>query len=217
MAGAVVCAQGGGVRVIGLTGGIAAGKSTISQALQELGAVIIDADKVGHEAYQPGTDTYDALVNHFGRTIVAENGEIDRRKLGALVFANPAKRIELQDIVWPRMKEMMRARLARLREEGARVVVIEAAVLIEASWTDIVDEVWVVQVPEEVALARLMARNGLSAEDGRARIRAQLTNAQRAAYAQVVIDNSGSVDEARARVGAEWAQLLRRVETASSG
>jgi dephospho-CoA kinase len=195
------------MRVIGLTGGIAAGKSTISQALVDHGAVVIDADKVGHEAYQPGTDTYQALVAHFGNEIVAESGEIDRRKLGGIVFGDPQKRIELQDIVWPRMKEMMRGRLAQLRAEGIQVAVIEAAVLIEASWTDIVDEVWVVQVPEDVALARLMARNGLSAEDGRARIRAQLTNAERAAHAGVVIDNSDTVEEARARVDAEWANL----------
>lgn len=198
------------MRVIGLTGGIAAGKSTISEALREHGAVIIDADKVGHEAYEPGTETYQALVTHFGPAIVAESGAIDRRKLGGIVFGDPQKRIELQDIVWPRMKEMMRARLAQLRAEGVQIAVIEAAVLIEASWTDIVDEVWVVQVPEEVALARLMARNGLSAEDGRARIRAQLTNAERAAHANVIIDNSGTVQAARARVDAEWAKLLER-------
>ncbi len=192
------------MRVIGLTGGIAAGKSTISEALRERGAVVIDADKVGHEAYQPGTETWRALVGHFGKEIVAADGQIDRRKLGAIVFADPARRVELQDIVWPRMKDMMRARLAELRAAGTRVAVIEAAVLIEAAWTDIVDEVWVVQVPEEVALARLMARNGLSAEDGRARIRAQLSNAERAAHARIVLDNSGTVAAARARVDQEW-------------
>jgi dephospho-CoA kinase len=198
------------MHVIGLTGGIAAGKSTISEALSAHGAVVIDADKVGHEAYQPGTETYQALVAHFGREIVAESGEIDRRRLGGIVFGDPQKRIELQEIVWPRMKEMMRGRLNQLRAEGVQVAVIEAAVLIEASWTDIVDEVWVVQVPEDVALARLMARNGLSAEDGRARIRAQLTNAERAAHAGVVIDNSGTVEEASARVDAEWLKLVKR-------
>lgn len=192
------------MRVIGLTGGIAAGKSTISEALRERGAVVIDADKVGHEAYQPGTDTWRALVDHFGREIVADDGQIDRRRLGAIVFADPAQRRALQDIVWPRMKDMMRARLDELRAAGTGVAVIEAAVLIEAAWTDLVDEVWVVQVPEEVALARLMARNGLSAEDGRARIRAQLSNAERAAHAHVTIENSGTVEDARARVDQEW-------------
>lgn len=192
------------MRVIGLTGGIAAGKSTVSEALRERGAVIIDADKVGHEAYQPGTETYHALVGHFGGQIVGDNGEIDRRRLGGIVFNNPAERVALQDIVWPRMKEMMRSRLAEHRAAGAQVIVIEAAVLIEASWTDLVDEVWVVQVPESVALARLMSRNGLSEQDGLARIRAQLTNAERAARAQVIIDNSGAIAEARTQVDAAW-------------
>lgn len=195
------------MRVIGLTGGIAAGKSTISQILAELGAVVIDADKVGHEAYRRGTEAWQALVAHFGEGILAPDGEIDRRKLGAIVFADPAERRALQDIVWPRMKEMIRQRLAELRANGTRVAVVEAAVLIEAGWTDLVDEVWVVQVPEEVALRRLVARNNLPEADARARIRAQLTNAERAARADVVIDNSGTVAEARAQVERAWAKL----------
>lgn len=193
------------MRVIGLTGGIAAGKSTVSAALAEQGAVIIDADKVGHEAYLPGTDTWKALVAHFGEQIVTDDEQIDRRRLGAIVFGDPAQRVELQNIVWPRMKEMMRSRLTDLRAAGAEIVVIEAAVLIEAQWTDLVDEVWVVQVPEEVALARLMSRNGLSEQDGRARIRAQLSNAERAAHARVVIENNGSIEEAEGRVRAALA------------
>jgi dephospho-CoA kinase len=188
------------MRVIGLTGGIAAGKSTVSEALREAGAVVIDADRVGHEAYLPGTETHAALVEAFGREIVAESGEIDRRALGAIVFADPAQRQRLQDIVWPRMKQMMRARLDALAAEGTDLAVIEAAVLIEASWQDLTDEIWVVQVPEAVARERLMARNGLSAEDANARIRAQLTNEERARHADLIIDNSGSVEDAREQV-----------------
>ena len=199
------------MRVIGLTGGIAAGKSTVSEALREAGAVVIDADKVGHEAYQPGTETQAALVEAFGREIVAETGEIDRRKLGAIVFSDPAQRQRLQDIVWPRMKAMMRQRIAALRAEGTAIVVVEAAVLIEADWLDLVDEVWVVQVPEEVAMQRLMARNGFSAEDARARIRAQLTNDERASHAHVIIDNSGGIEDARKRVQSELRRLESRV------
>ncbi len=204
------------MRVIGLTGGIAAGKSTISEALSERGAVIIDADKVGHEAYQPGTDTWQALVAHFGREIVGEADQIDRRKLGGIVFANPDERLKLQDIVWPRMKDMMRARIEESRAAGAEVVVVEAAVLIEAKWTDIVDEVWVVQVPEPVALARLMSRNGLSEEDGRSRIRAQLSNDERAGHARLIITNDGTIAEARAQVDAEWESLIERAGSAST-
>ena len=188
------------MRVIGLTGGIAAGKSTVSEALREAGAAVIDADKVGHEAYLPGTETHAALVEAFGPEIVAESGEIDRRKLGAIIFSDPAQRDRLQAIVWPRMKQMMRARLDELAAQGTELAVIEAAVLIEASWQDLTDEIWVVQVPEAVARERLMARNGLSAEDANARIRAQLTNEERAHHADAIIDNSGSVEDAREQV-----------------
>jgi dephospho-CoA kinase len=188
------------MRVIGLTGGIAAGKSTVSEALRESGAVVIDADKVGHEAYRPGTETYAALVDAFGDQIRAEDGEIDRRKLGAIVFADPEQRRRLQDIVWPRMKEMMRGQLAELSAQGTRLAVVEAAVLFEAGWQDLMDEVWVVQVPEEIAMQRLMTRNGFSAQDAQSRIRAQLSNEERARHADVIIDNSGDIENARRQV-----------------
>ncbi len=193
--------------VIGLTGGIASGKSTISQALSERGATVVDADKVGHDVYRPGTEGWQRVVDAFGREVVAENGEIDRRALGAIVFGDPAQRERLQGIVWPIMKEMMRRMIAECRERGDAVVVIEAAVLIEASWQDLVDQVWVVTVPEAVAEQRLIARNGLTQEQAQARIAAQLTNEERAAQAQVVIDNSGSVADAQVRVAALWNEL----------
>jgi len=183
-----------------LTGGIAAGKSTVSEALRESGAVVIDADKVGHEAYRPGTETYAALVDAFGDQIRAEDGEIDRRKLGAIVFADPEQRRRLQDIVWPRMKEMMRGQLAELSAQGTRLAVVEAAVLFEAGWQDLMDEVWVVQVPEEIAMQRLMTRHGFSPQDAQSRIRAQLSNEERARHADVIIDNSGDIENARRQV-----------------
>jgi len=193
------------MRVIGLTGGIAAGKSTVTETLRAAGAAVIDADKVGHEAYQPGTETHAALVEAFGGEILADDGQIDRRRLGAIVFADPEQRRRLQAIVWPRMKQMMREQLDALSAQGTKLAVVEAAVLIEAEWQDLMDEVWVVQVPEEVAMQRLIARNGFSAEDAQARIRAQLSNAERSRHAQVIIDNSGSVEDARRQVEAALA------------
>ena len=204
------------MRVIGLTGGIAAGKSTVTEALRAHGAMVIDADKVGHDAYRQGSETWQALVAQFGKEILAEDSEINRRALGAIVFADPAQREALQGIVWPRMKEMMRGQLADLAREGVAVVVLEAAVLIEARWDDIVDEVWVVQAPEEVALARLMARNGFSEDDARSRIRAQLSNAERAARARVVIENTGSIETTRAAVEAAWADFQQRLTAATA-
>ncbi len=194
--------------VIGLTGGIAAGKSTISQLLAERGAAILDADKVGHEVYKPGTEGFRRVAGAFGDRVVGTDGEIDRKALGAIVFAEPAQRERLQSIVWPVMKEIMRDRLDALRSAGVDVAVLEAAVLLEAGWQDLVDHVWVVTVPEAMAEARLMTRNGLSSEQAKARIAAQLTNDERTKHASVVIDNSGTVEQAAHRVAALWDQVM---------
>jgi dephospho-CoA kinase len=193
--------------VIGLTGGIASGKSVVSRMLAERGALIIDADKVGHEAYAPGSDCYTAVVDAFGRDIVAPDGEIDRKALGAKVFGDPAQRKRLEGIVWPWMRATMDGRLQRLRDERIPVVVLEAAVLIEADWIPIVDQVWLVTVSPALARERIMSRNGLSAEQADQRIAAQLTNEERAKHAHVLIDNSGSLEELEQRVAAEWDRL----------
>ncbi len=193
--------------VIGLTGGIASGKSVVSGMLAERGALVIDADKVGHEAYAPGSDCYAAVVVAFGKDIVAQDGEIDRKALGAKVFGDPAKRKQLEGIVWPWMRKTMDGRLATIRAKGTPVVVLEAAVLIEADWVPITDQVWVVVVSPEVARQRIIERNGLTAEQADARINAQLSNADRVQRAQVVIDNSGTLDELRERVDAAWQAL----------
>lgn len=193
--------------VIGLTGGIASGKSVVSQMLAERGALIIDADKVGHEAYRRGGGCYKVVVEAFGQDVVGADGEIDRKALGAKVFGDPAQRTRLEGIVWPWMRETMDKRLAQIRAEGTPVVVLEAAVLIEAGWVPITDQVWVVTVTPEIARQRVMERNGLTSEQASARIDAQLTNAERAKHAQVTIDNSGTLDELKQRVLGEWEKL----------
>jgi dephospho-CoA kinase len=193
--------------VIGLTGGIASGKSVVSQMLAERGALIVDADKVGHEAYRRGGGCYEAVVEAFGQDVVGADGEIDRKALGAKVFGDPAQRKRLEGIVWPWMRETMDKRLAQIRAEGMPVVVLEAAVLIEAGWVPITDQVWVVTVAPEIARQRVMERNGLTSEQASARIDAQLTNAERAKHAQVTIDNSGTLDELKQRVLGEWEKL----------
>jgi dephospho-CoA kinase len=196
--------------VVGLTGGIASGKSVVSRMLAERGALVIDADKVGHEAYQRGSGCYDAVVEAFGPDVVGADGEIDRKALGGKVFAEPSLRKRLEGIVWPWMRDTMEKRLAQIRSDGTPVVVLEAAVLIEADWTPITDQVWVVTVAREIARARVMERNGLTAEQADARINAQLTNDERSKHAQVIIDNSGTLDELKQRVTAEWEKLTAR-------
>jgi dephospho-CoA kinase len=190
--------------VIGLAGGILSGKSTISGMLAEKGAVIIDADEIGHEAYKPGTGTWQELRDAFGDGILKIDGDIDRKRLGEIVFADPDALIRLNNIVHPRMHEMVREEIDRLKGEGVPVVVLEAALLIEAGWTDLVDEVWVAVAPEQVAVKRLKERGGLSEEQARARIRSQMSSEERAKHADIIIDTDCDLSEVRARVDELW-------------
>ncbi len=202
---------GGAVTVaIGLTGGIASGKSVISSLLAERGAVIIDADRLGHESYRAGTETFRRVVEAFGPDIVGDDGEIDRKRLGARVFGDADARQRLEAIVWPAIREMARERIEEARRRGAPVVVLEAAVLIEAGWQDLVDEVWVAEVDPETAIQRLASRNGLTREQAEARLRAQLSNEERRRHADVVIENNGTLDDLRRRVDEAWARLRER-------
>ena len=193
--------------VIGLTGGILSGKSTISQMLAKRGAVILDADKVGHEAYLPYTEVWRDVVDAFGRGILKEGDEIDRKRLGEVVFNDSQALDRLNGIMHPRMHDMMRGDIERLRGQGVQVVVLEAAVLIEADWTDLVDEVWVALAPEETAIQRLRNRSGLSEEQARARIRSQLSPEERAMHADVIIDTDCDLTEVETRVGELWQRL----------
>ena len=201
------------MRVIGLTGGIASGKSLISQQLAGLGATLIDADKLGHESYRPGTDTHRAVIEAFGQDVVAADGEIDRRALGGKVFgdATGEARKRLEAIVWPAIRRLAKESIEKLRGQGVSVVVLEAAVLIEADWLDIVDEVWLAIVEPEIARARVVERNSITPEQANERISAQLTNGERRPYAQVVIENNGTLDEMRAAVDAAWSKLTAKV------
>jgi dephospho-CoA kinase len=201
------------MRVIGITGGIASGKSLVSRQLAEYGAPVVNADTIGHEAYRQGTETHRAVIDAFGPGIVGPDGEIDRKALGARVFGDPQARARLEGIVWPVMRRMMEQRLARLRAEGVPVAVLEAALLIEADWLPLVDEVWLVTAPRKTALKRLTQRNGLSQEEAEARLRAQPLDRERRPYADVMIHNDRSLEELRARVDQAWNELTARVRT----
>ncbi len=197
------------MKVIGLTGGIGSGKSTVSRFLGEMGAVVLDADKVGHQAYQPGTETWKELVAAFGEDIVASDSTIDRRKLGAIVFADPEALAHLNRIVHPRMFDMMKARIEEYRGQGTEVVVLEAAILLEANWTPLVDEVWVTVASEPTVVKRTRERTGLPEEQIKARIRSQLSNEERSQQAKVVITNDGDLEELRVKVEELWQELRK--------
>ena len=195
--------------VIGLTGGIGSGKSAVSHILKELGAEIIDADRVGHEAYQPHTEAWKAVVAAFGEQVLQPDSQVDRKKLGAIVFSDPEALARLNAIMHPRMYEMMKERLAGLRTAGTRVAVVEAAVLIEAGWTPLADEIWVTEASEDVVVERVRQRNNLPEEEIRGRIRSQLTNQERALHATAVIQNNGGLEELRQHVQQLWDNLIQ--------
>ena len=190
--------------VIGLTGGIGSGKSEVSRMLKAWGAQIIDADQLGHQAYQPRTEAWKAVVAAFGDQILQRNGEVDRNKLGTIAFSNPEALARLNAIMHPRMHEMIKEQLEGLRARGTAVAVVEAAVLIEAGWTPLMDEIWVTEAEEDVVVERVRRRSNLPDEEIRRRIRSQLTNEERARYATAVIENNGGLAELHQRVQELW-------------
>jgi len=198
------------MKVIGLTGGIGSGKSTVSRFLAELGAVILDADRVGHEAFKPDTEIWRQVVTAFGRQILTPRRDIDREKLGEIVFGNPESLARLNQIMHPRMYEIVTAQLDDYRRQGMDVVVLEAPLLIEAGWTSSVDEVWVTVASEATVLSRLEKQKGLSRQQALARIHSQLSSGERTRHADVVIDTDCDLDELKTRVGELWRGLQSR-------
>ncbi len=195
--------------VIGLTGGIGSGKSEVSRKLKELGAEVIDADRVGHEAYLPHTPAWEEVVAAFGQEILQPSGEVDRRKLGGIVFSDPKALARLNAIMHPKMYEMLRERLDVLRSQATKVAVIEAAILIEANWTPLVDEVWVTEASEDVVVERVGKRNNLPAEEILRRIRSQMSREERAKHATATITNNTSLEELHRQVEQLWDSRVR--------
>ncbi|HEX2276597.1 MAG TPA: dephospho-CoA kinase [Candidatus Tectomicrobia bacterium] len=198
------------IPVIGLTGGIGAGKSTVTQVLEELGAAVIDADKVGHQIYLPELPAWREIVETFGREVLHADRTINRQALGKIVFADPETLRTLNRIVHPKMFERMAELIAELRARGGmEAIVIEAAILIEANWQPLADQIWLVVASEPVVIERLAKQRNLSPEQARTRIAAQLSDEERLKHAQVVIRNDGSPDEVRTAVQLAWDQLRR--------
>ncbi len=195
--------------VIGLTGGIGTGKSEVSRLLGELGAEVIQADKVAHEAYEPGTPGWREVVEAFGEGVLDADGRIDRKRLGGMVFDDDQTRERLNAIVHPIVRRLLEERIATLEREGTRVAVIEVPLLVEAikqqsRWTRLLDEIWVVIAPEDQAVARVRARSGLDEKAIKARIDSQATERERIEFADAVIDNGGSLEGLRRQVTNLW-------------
>jgi dephospho-CoA kinase len=192
--------------VIGLTGNIGCGKSTIGGLLQELGAEYIDADAVVHELYRPDTEEYHRIVERFGREVVDPSGSVDRRKLAQIVFADAAALEDLEAILHPAVRARIRARISA---SAAPVVVVDAIKLLESPLLNDVQTVWVVTCTSEQQVARLLSTRGYSEQEARTRINAQPSQEDKVRRADVVIDNSGSLAATRAQVEAAWQQFMK--------
>ena len=190
--------------VIGLTGGIGTGKTYVSGLLKDSGAAIVNADLLGHEVYAPQSEGWHAVVDTFGEQIVADNGEIDRRDLGGIVFSDENALLQLNAIMHPRIYALAEQRLNALAGRGENTAVLEAALLIEAKWTPLVDEVWVTVSPEADIIARLQERNNMDEDTARSRINSQMPQSERVQHADVVLENAGSLEELSAKIQDLW-------------
>ena len=193
---------------IGLTGGIATGKSSVAALLAEHGAEVIDADQLARDAVAPGTAALQRIVDLFGQQALLPDGSLNRQAVREMVFNEPTRRQQLEAILHPTIKELALQQIEQARIRGSRVVVYMAPLLIEARATDRVDEIWVVTVRPEVQLARLMARDGCNQKQAEQIIAAQMPLAEKERFGVVVIDNSSSLEETRRQVEAAWQQRI---------
>ena len=193
------------MKVICLTGGLASGKSTAATFLAEKGANIVNADRLGHRVYDPGTQAFREVIQAFGEKVVAEDNHIDRKLLGSIVFGQPDQLKKLTDIVWPEIRRLVQLEIAGLDAiypDG--IVVLEAAVLFEAGWEDIGEETWVIVVDREIAIERSMSRDGSDRQAVESRLDAQLENDERISKSDVVIENNGDQQQLIDRLQQEW-------------
>ncbi len=195
---------------VGLTGGIATGKSTVASLLARLGAVVLDADQMVRELQRPGTTVYEAIRETFGPNILQSDGTIDRKRLGEMVFQDEGVRRRLEAIVHPALVAAIEERLRAFEAQGVRLCVVELPLLIEAGAQGRFDWVVVVTAPEEVQVSRLMADRGLTREEALARIQSQMSLQEKVAVADFVIENVGALEEVEARVRELYRALLQK-------
>ena len=200
-----------GIRVIGLTGGIATGKSSVARFFAEQGIPVIDADQLARDAVLPGSPALDQIVSLFGREMLNNDGLLDRKRLGELVFSDLEKRRQLESILHPEIRRRAEDLISQAAEAGHQRLIYMAPLLIEAGATDRVDTVWVVTVRPEIQLERLMQRDGISREQAERLIDSQMPLSEKERCGSVVIDNSGTEAQTRMVLETVWAK-----ETGSS-
>ncbi|QOS90453.1 dephospho-CoA kinase [Peribacillus sp. JNUCC41] len=194
-------------QIIGITGGIASGKSTVSLYLQELGFTIVDADLASRAVVEPGEEAYHQVVKAFGEDILLPDGGIDREKLGSIIFNDQEKRLLLNGIVHPAVRKWMRLKTEEALSSGEETVFMDIPLLFESKLTFMVEKTLLIYVDEQVQLQRLMNRNGLSETEALARINSQMPLADKKALADAVVDNNGDINETKRQVKSllrEW-------------
>jgi dephospho-CoA kinase len=195
--------------LVGLTGGIGSGKSTVAHLLERRGAVVFDADALAREAVEPGTPGHDAVVERFGANVLAPGGELDREALASIVFADPAARRDLEAIVHPEVRRLFAEGCEAFRDTD-RVVVFSAPLLVETGMHTAFEVLVLVSAPVEAQIERLLRDRAMSEEQVRARIDAQAPLEEKAAVADIVVDNEGDLDDLEAQVGRLWDELRAR-------
>lgn len=196
------------MKVIGLTGGIACGKSTASAYLKELGACIVDTDGISRTTTKKGGKGYDAVLKHFGRDLLMENGEIDRRKLGGIVFSDEKKRQELNALIHPIVIEESKAQMKAAEEAGYTVCILDVPLLFESGMETLCDETWLVYVPREEQIRRINERDGLDEKAAAARIDSQMPLEEKMKRADRAIDTSGTIEETQVKIKALWEESV---------
>lgn len=194
--------------VIGLTGGIASGKSTVSAKLKQLGAAIIDADILSREVVSKGEIAYNRIVQCFGENILLPSGQINRKRLGSIVFSDKEKLELLNSITHPEIINKVKDKIQELKTSGEKVIVVDAAILIEMGLYKYVDSVWVVTVDRETQIKRLIERDRYDYRDSENRINSQFTNDVRRKYADVIIDNNNSIEAVEKRLEELWNNII---------
>ncbi len=197
---------------IGLTGGIASGKSTVVSMLRQYGAAIIDCDIIARDVVLPGSKGLQAVVRAFGPQALLSDGTMNRAYIGSVVFTNPAKKQELEEILFPLIRQEIRTKITQLEKAGEAVAFLDMPLLFEVKYHSYVDEVWLVYVDAATQLTRLMARNGYTKEEALARIRSQFPIDKKRALSQVIVDNTASLEKTEEQVKAAWNQLLLRID-----
>ena len=203
-------------QVIGLTGGIACGKSTVARHLVELGATLVDADVIAREVVEPGSEGLAAIVARFGEEMADEVEGLRRKRLGALVFSDGQALAELNALLHPKISALIERRLESARRQGDPFVVIDAALLVEMGLHEHCDQVVVVDAPVKVQIERIAARDGLDGEQAQARIEAQATRERRLDVADFVIENAGDLAALNRQVDAFWQHLRANDESTRS-